>query len=332
VSASSPSIPFTLIPPPAVGDYFGGMYQVDDCGRNNVVNPYTNAASCPSGFKVQQSGRVRAPESGCGANQFVCTATASLPAPSLSRSFRFAGTYQVDDCGTNNIGNPVVAGNLGCPAGATAMAFGRIKAPEGSQCGATQYVCGYPDATPTNRPLPFWGTYEVGDCGIDSLTNWLTSAMSCPAGTSAFAYGRVQVPEGSQCGGNEYMCIRPPLSSCSDGVNDGDETGVDCGGSCALACAGTVCTAGWQCKSSVCGNGVCASASATCTNGVWDGDESDVDCGGSVCALCAIGKHCNSDDDCNSGLCGATGRCVHPPVCSPLSAAKGADQSLMPCP
>lgn len=51
----------------------------------------------------------------------------------------------------------------------------------------------------------------------------------------------------------------PP--SCSDGLQNGAETGVDCGGTCANLCA------------------------PTCTDGVQNGAETGVDCGGS-CAAC----------------------------------------------
>lgn len=51
---------------------FGGMYQRDDCGVNNIVNPLTGALACPAGFTGHRVGRVLAPESGCGANQILC--------------------------------------------------------------------------------------------------------------------------------------------------------------------------------------------------------------------------------------------------------------------
>ncbi len=54
--------------------------------------------------------------------------------------------------------------------------------------------------------------------------------------------------------------------SCDDGVQNGDETGVDCGGSC------TPCV-----------------TPPTCDDGVQNGDETGVDCGGSNCAPCGGG-------------------------------------------
>jgi len=50
------------------------------------------------------------------------------------------GSYQVDDCGTNNIANPRTGG-LNCPGGYNAHLVGRIKCPEGRNCGGNQYEC-----------------------------------------------------------------------------------------------------------------------------------------------------------------------------------------------
>jgi len=46
-------------------------------------------------------------------------------------------------------------------------------------------------------------------------------------------------------------------------------------------------------------------APQSCTDGLRDGDESDVDCGGPTCAPCASGKSCNTNLDCQAGLCSA---------------------------
>jgi hypothetical protein len=50
----------------------------------------------------------------------------------------------------------------------------------------------------------------------------------------------------------------PP--TCSDAILDGDETGIDCGGSC-LPCAGVACSNGAQCASGNCVVGACELAS-----------------------------------------------------------------------
>ncbi len=82
-----------------------------------------------------------------------------------------------------------------------------------------------------------------------------------------------------------------PDPTCDDGVQNGNETGVDCGGDCA-PCA--TCNDGVQNGNETgvdCG-GDC-SACPTCNDGVQNGDETGVDCGGSDCSPCP---------SCNDGI------------------------------
>lgn len=95
-----------------------------------------------------------------------------------------------------------------------------------------------------------------------------------------------------------------PADKCHDRVKDGDETDVDCGGSCAQDCPGSGrCAQASDCQSNACSEaGVCAGPS--CTNGVRDGFETDVDCG-SGCGACDVGERCYTDGDCTTGrTCG----------------------------
>jgi hypothetical protein len=111
-------------------------------------------------------------------------------------------------------------------------------------------------------------------------------------------------------------------ASCADGVQNQDETDVDCGGIICDKCGnGFACLSNEDCASSSCEGGVCASAtgdSETCTDGVQNQDESDVDCGGS-CPACANGQACLENSDCVSLNCVA-GICeeVALPSCAEL--------------
>ena len=83
---------------------------------------------------------------------------------------------------------------------------------------------------------------------------------------------------GVDCGGDCAAC-----PTCDDGVQNGNETGVDCGGDCA-ACI--TCDDGIQNGNETgidCG-GDCA-ACPTCDDGLQNGNETGVDCGGD-CAAC----------------------------------------------
>ena len=101
---------------------------------------------------------------------------------------------------------------------------------------------------------------------------------------------------------NEVCTKKPGSASCADGKKNGDETDVDCGGSCGGCAENMQCGTNSDCKSDNCADGVCKAKVDLCADGVLSGDESDVDCGGS-CALCSDGKACNSGDDCASNMC-----------------------------
>ena len=89
---------------------------------------------------------------------------------------------------------------------------------------------------------------------------------------------------------------------CVDGLQNGAETDVDCGGLCKRCDDGKKCTNGADCTSNTCTEGLCAKP--TCTDQEKDGKETDVDCGG-TCSPCADGKSCAFATDCTSGICTA---------------------------
>lgn len=77
--------------------------------------------------------------------------------------------------------------------------------------------------------------------------------------------------------------------TCSDGIMNGDEEGIDCGGSCPR-----------------CGN---------CTDGIMNGDEDGVDCGGRVCEPChdcsnGIQDWGEEDVDCGGPFCEPCATCT----------------------
>jgi len=94
--------------------------------------------------------------------------------------------------------------------------------------------------------------------------------------------------------------------SCEDGVQNQDESDVDCGGTACRGCpAGGACTGDGDCDMGTCESGVCVS----CLDNVQNQDETDVDCGGTVCLACGPGFSCGAPTDCASGVC-TSGSCV----------------------
>lgn len=81
------------------------------------------------------------------------------------------------------------------------------------------------------------------------------------------------------------MCQAP---TCTDGVKNDGETGIDCGAnSCPLLCqAGEGCVTADDCQSGVCKVGICQAPS--CTDATLNGDETGIDCGGSCLKACVV--------------------------------------------
>jgi hypothetical protein len=84
------------------------------------------------------------------------------------------------------------------------------------------------------------------------------------------AIGNAGSVNGAGCGGT--------MASCSDGIQNGNETGVDCGGPDCAACP-----------------------TATCSDGIQNGNETGVDCGGPDCAPC-MAETCGAGSS-NFNLC-----------------------------
>ncbi len=144
------------------------------------------------------------------------------------------------------------------------------------------------------------------DCGGGVYTSNGTNVGPCPSCRNGFVCSQSSDCQSSICVsiGGRLTC---EATSCFDGVKDFDETGTDCGGSCAPCADGGGCNGNSDCQSRSCGaNKVCAT---TCADGVKNGNETDVDCGGgpfegnAACRPCANGLVCAVSGDCTSRLC-----------------------------
>jgi hypothetical protein len=150
-------------------------------------------------------------------------------------------------------------------------------------------------------------TCDMGQC----KTNDTPSGTGC-GGTKVCDGGGncVGCVSDSTCTGSK-ICINNNCStSCNDGMKDGKETDVDCGGACSKCGTGKMCKTGGDCASGTCTGNVCV-AGPTCNDGIKNGTESDTDCGGTCATKCAVGDTCNTGADCASttctgGLCAAS--------------------------
>ena len=92
----------------------------------------------------------------------------------------------------------------------------------------------------------------------------------------------------------------PGPMMCDDRMFNGDETAIDCGGSCPPCADGDSCRVAEDCESNVCMRAHCLVPS--CMDGVRNGRETGADCGGD-CGLCPGGESCTTNEQCLSGRC-----------------------------
>ena len=94
--------------------------------------------------------------------------------------------------------------------------------------------------------------------------------------------------------------------TCSDNIQNQDESDIDCGGLCGPTCvAGENCNGNGDCFSDDCQGGICQAGVGTCDDGIVNQNESDVDCGGICGATCVVGESCNVNGDCVDRVCSA---------------------------
>lgn len=115
------------------------------------------------------------------------------------------------------------------------------------------------------------------------------------------------------CSFPDYQTVPTLKTSCSNGVRDDDEVGIDCGPSCGPC---EPCNNGLQDSDETgldCG-GSCM-ACPSCDDGERNGSESDVDCGGNCEMRCDTDLRCLSASDCASLVCAS--------VCQPATCTDG---------
>jgi hypothetical protein len=161
------------------------------------------------------------------------------------------------------------------------------------------------------------GAGGAGDAGACEVGVACCDVAPCPLGQACVA-GVCLLPTmadagcvGTDCPGSEPVPLAP---SCGDEQQNGDETGVDCGGSCPDRCAlgdrcevDADCAEGLSCRLEIC-------VEPSCEDDVVNGDETAVDCGG-TCPGCPDGAACSVGADCQSRVCGDDDTCSAP-VCN----------------
>jgi hypothetical protein len=250
-----------------------------DCGGGGPCAPCGTGGGCQQGPRDCLS--------------MVCNgATQTCAAPSCTDTVR-NGTETGTDCGGGT-----------CPA-----------CPAGQGCQQGPRDCLSQVCDPTTQ------TCAMAACN-DGIRNGTETGTDCgggacsPCGTGGGCQNGPRDCLSQICDGTTQTCAAP---SCvpPDGVRNGTETGVDCGGgSCPLCPAGQGCQVGTRdCMSQVCSSTTQTCAVAACNDTVRNGNETDVDCGGGTCPACPNGRICVGNSDCQSSIC-TGGTCQAAPTCT----------------
>ena len=96
-----------------------------------------------------------------------------------------------------------------------------------------------------------------GATGTQVNLSGLVSSAALSAGSHRVSVRAYDLDSNNSESNSVNITIRP--AHCADGQMSGDETAVDCGGSCG-ACSGSSCTDGSQCASGACVNNLCVDA------------------------------------------------------------------------
>ena len=145
----------------------------------------------------------------------------------------------------------------------------------------------FPDGESVNR-----NSCDVVNTGnndrlcFHSSSGNLTPGWRCGSTQSVGGYERIIFESGGGGGG---------IGNCFDGVRNGDEDDVDCGGALCPVCDPPTCDDGVENGDELgidCGGDVCDPCA--CDDGVQNGDEVGVDCGGTYCDPCPYDPQCSA--------------------------------------
>ncbi|MBI4450494.1 hypothetical protein HY642_00840 [Candidatus Woesearchaeota archaeon] len=101
------------------------------------------------------------------------------------------------------------------------------------------------------------------------------------------------------CGGG---VVGGTPTTCANGRKDGQESDIDCGGTCPRCVAGRACEENGDCKDGECEATKTCGGTPRCDDKFKNGDETDTDCGGSCTTKCLHGKGCKKTEDCATSL------------------------------
>ena len=168
-------------------------------------------------------------------------------------------------CDGNNIGNIT---DLSCNSYSSSFVNGTLRC---RNCRLSTNDCASNETTQITCK-------NRGDCGLDEPCS-----------------------DSSDCASRFCINNKCTQSTCSDGIKNQNEAGIDCSGPCLKCQNSQICNTNSDCQSNFCSFGFCK-PQESCFDGKLSPGESDIDCGGYCPTKCSGGKSCNVNEDCDGGL------------------------------
>lgn len=276
-------------------------------------------------YKMQAAGDTDSVCSGTSCNGF-CTTTSADPSNcGACGTACTSGTPCIDGgCGLASVGGACTSAAqcssgtctsgvcaASCPAGQVLCSNNTCvnEATDTNNCGACGHVC----TTSNDTAACLSGACAIQSCnsGFKDCNN--NPADGCEVNSNSDVNNcggcSIKCTTGQMC--TAGTCTTPP-PTCSDGIKNGNETGIDCGGgsyqglpSCPACGLAQHCGVDTDCSSNACDASSLTCVSNQCADHQKDGLETDVDCGGGICAACGLTLHCGVDTDCSSNACDA---------------------------
>jgi uncharacterized protein YkwD len=176
----------------------------------------------------------------------------------------------------------------------TAASGAGAKSDVGSGGGTVTPGCESGDTCPGLDTACHFRTCQDGVCGFDNAA----AATPCETGVCDGNGECVECLGNADCDPEICQAGLCVPATCDDGIMSGDESDIDCGGSCAPCDNGLDCQAPTDCMSGHCDAGTCSPCGGDndCAPGQW--------CDGGVCVAEKLdGDVCSSANECASGNC-----------------------------
>ena len=255
------------------------------CGTVDMVQNYMDYSddACMNLFTAGQKTRMRAVFDTGGFRESLLTSGAcgSAPTPTCNDGIQNQGETGVD-CGGPNC----APCNTNCTDVALTITFDNY--PEETAWSITNSSGATVASGGTYGSQADGSTLTLTNCLADgcydfTITDTYGDGICCAYGNGSYnvSIGGSSVASGGSFASSETtnFCVGGgPVETCTDGIQNNGETGVDCGGPNCAACPPV----------------------ETCTDGIQNNGETGVDCGGPNCAPCNTGGCTDVDIDFNN--------------------------------